>query len=267
MSYVHGYSERETQRLTEQSFILEKLLHSGTNYPAGSKVLEAGCGVGAQSYLLSKRNPHSQITSIDISHESLSKANSYLCSHQIKNIKFIRADIMNTGFSDAAFDHIFVCFVLEHLSNPVLALKELKRVLKSGGSITVIEGDHGSCFWHPETRESIDVWNSLIIAQQKLGHDPLIGRKLHPLLQAADFEIQTVEPRWVYSDASNQKLADGVLNKIIVPMVASAKKQVLNSAIVSESTWNKGLSDLEKTACPPEGTFFYTWFKGIGIKR
>lgn len=266
MSYVHGYSDRETQRLTEQSFILEKLLHRGTNYPAGSHVLETGCGVGAQSYLLAKRNPDSRITSIDISMESLRKARAYLRGHKMTNVNFMQADILNTTFRDASFDHVFVCFVLEHLSEPVQALNELKRVLKSGGSITLIEGDHGSCFWHPETRESIDVWNSLIKAQQTLGHDPLIGRKLHPLLQASEFDIQTVEPRWVYTDASDLNLADGVLNKIIVPMVASAKEQVLAAGIVNKSTWDKGMGDLEKTALPPQGTFFYTWFKGVGIK-
>ncbi len=266
MSYVHGYSVRETQRLTEQSFILERLLHRGTNYPAGSHVLEAGCGVGAQSYLLAKKNPDSRITSIDICMESLRKANAYLQALNVTNVTFIQADILNTNFHDASFDHVFVCFVLEHLDDPVYALTEFKRILKPGGSITLIEGDHGSCFWHPETRESLDVWNSLIVAQQALGHDPLIGRKLYPLLQAADFNIQTVEPRWVYTDASDLKLADGVLNKIIIPMINSAKVQVLNSAIVSTSTWNKGLKDMENTARPPEGTFFYTWFKGVGIK-
>ena len=47
MAYVHGYSERETQRLYEQAEILEDILHTGTEFGAGAKVLEAGCGVGA----------------------------------------------------------------------------------------------------------------------------------------------------------------------------------------------------------------------------
>ena len=74
MSYVHGYSEREFERLRDQSGILESLLHSGTSYPAGSKVLEAGCGVGAQTRILAKISPDARITSLDISGESISKA-------------------------------------------------------------------------------------------------------------------------------------------------------------------------------------------------
>ncbi|MBV8457682.1 MAG: methyltransferase domain-containing protein, partial [Acetobacteraceae bacterium] len=48
---------------------------------------------------------------------------------------------------DASFDHVFVCFVLEHMPDPETALAELQRVLKLGGSRTVIEGDHGSALF------------------------------------------------------------------------------------------------------------------------
>ena len=72
--YVHGYSERETQRLQEQSLILENLLHSGTSYQRGSRVLEVGCGVGAQTLILLRRNAGIYLTSLDMSAESLQKA-------------------------------------------------------------------------------------------------------------------------------------------------------------------------------------------------
>ena len=51
MAYVHGYSEREARRLYEQAEILEEIIYAGTRFPARSKVLEAGCGVGAQTRL------------------------------------------------------------------------------------------------------------------------------------------------------------------------------------------------------------------------
>ncbi|WP_207419866.1 class I SAM-dependent methyltransferase [Roseomonas haemaphysalidis] len=53
-------------------------------------------------------------------------------------------------FGDASFDHVFVCFVLEHLADPAAALGELQRVLRPGGSLTVIEGDHGSTLTPPQ---------------------------------------------------------------------------------------------------------------------
>jgi ubiquinone/menaquinone biosynthesis C-methylase UbiE len=266
MSYVHGYSEREFERLRDQSGILESLLHSGTSYPAGSKVLEAGCGVGAQTRILAKMSPDARITSLDISEESISKAKRLIESERISNVRFHRASILGMPFPDECFDHVFICFVLEHLEDPPKALSEIKRVLKPGGSITVIEGDHGSCFWHPETEAALKVWDAMIEAQKMLGHDPLIGRRVYPLLKQAGFNVKDVSPRWVYTDSSNAELMDGVVNRIIVPMVESAKAGILRSERLDKSMWDKGIADLGKSGLPPDGTFFYTWFKGVGVK-
>ena len=66
-AYVHGYNQRENIRLQDQASTLVELLHSDTIYPAGSRILEAGCGVGAQTTTLAKNSPGALITSIDIS--------------------------------------------------------------------------------------------------------------------------------------------------------------------------------------------------------
>ena len=52
--YVHGYSARESERLADQAQTLTELLHHDTHYPAGSRVLEAGCGIGAQTVILAR---------------------------------------------------------------------------------------------------------------------------------------------------------------------------------------------------------------------
>jgi len=266
LSYVHGYSPRETERLQDQSYILENLLHQGTIYSKDEKILEAGCGIGAQTRILALNNPHSHITSIDISRESLQKAQENILREQIKNVQFEEKDLCKMNFPDEKFDHIFVCFVLEHLDDPHLALLELRRVLKPGGSITLIEGDHGSCFWYPETDPALQAWHAFIQAQADLGHDGLIGRRLHPLLQKADFKIEDVSPRFVYADNSNPELLYGVVNKIIVPMVYSAEKRILDHNLVSKGIWDLGIRDLTDVGKREDGTFFYTWFKALARK-
>jgi hypothetical protein len=54
-AYVHGHDRRENARLRDQAETLVDLLHADTTYPAGSRVLEAGCGVGAQTLTLTER--------------------------------------------------------------------------------------------------------------------------------------------------------------------------------------------------------------------
>ena len=106
----------------------------------------------------------------------------------------------------------------------------------------------------------------MIKVQQQLKHDPLIGRRLYPLFMEAGFTVEDLSPRWVYADAINPELMDGIVNKIIVPMTQTAREQSLELGLIDDATWQKGIADLEKSGIPPDGTCFYTWFKAIAVK-
>jgi len=148
-TYVHGYRPRENERLRDQAGTLVDLLHSDTAYPGGSMVLEVGCGVGAQTVTLARRSPEARFTSVDLSADSIAEARRRADRAGLTNVEFRQADLFALPFRAESFDHVFVCFVLEHLSRPVEALTILKRLLRSGGTITVIEGDHGSTYFYP----------------------------------------------------------------------------------------------------------------------
>jgi len=228
-------------------------------------VLEAGCGIGAQTVILAKNNPDAKITSVDISPESLEKAREKVERNGIKNVRFLQADIFSLPFEDSSFDHVFVCFVLEHLQNPEKVMRSLKKILKPGGTITVIEGDHGSCYFYPEGKNALETWNCLIRVQAQMKGNSLIGRQLYPLLQKSGFRDIKVEPRIVYADSSKPELVDGFVLKTIIPMVEGVKEQAMEMQIIGEEAWKKGIEELHETA-EPGGTFCYTFFKGRGTK-
>jgi ubiquinone/menaquinone biosynthesis C-methylase UbiE len=115
-AYVHGYQSHENERLQNQARTLTDLLHFDTLYPAGHTVLEAGCGVGAQTVALAQRSPDAQFTSIDIRPESIDAARQKINAAGLTNVTFQHADIFSLPFNAGSFDHVFVCFVLEHLA-------------------------------------------------------------------------------------------------------------------------------------------------------
>jgi len=130
---------------------MTEFLHSDTGFQDGGRVLEAGCGVGAQTITLASTSPKALITSIDMSEASVEETRRVVRAAEVGNVVVLQADIFDLPFPEGSFDHVFVCFVLEHLAEPIAALRALKRVLKPGGTITVIEGDHGSAYFYPQS--------------------------------------------------------------------------------------------------------------------
>ena len=185
--YVHGYSDREDERLVDQARTLTELLHADTRYPAGSSVLEAGCGVGAQTVTLARNSPGARFTCIDLSPRSLDAARARVRAASLENVAFRQADIFELPYPEASFDHVFLCFVLEHLARPREALAALRARLRPGGTLTVIEGDHGSTFFHPDDADARRAVECLVTLQARAGGNANLGRQLQPLLAGAGF--------------------------------------------------------------------------------
>jgi SAM-dependent methyltransferase len=264
--YVHGYDPRENERLQDQAGTLVELLHSDTGYPPGSTVLEAGCGVGAQTVTLAQRSPEARFTSVDVSAESLAEAERKVGELGLTNVEFRKADIFDVPFEAESFDHVFVCFVLEHLSQPVQALEILRGLLRPGGTITVIEGDHGSAYFHPDSSAAQDAIQCLVDLQRDAGGDSLIGRRVYPLMVDAGFEDVSVSPRMVYVDSSLPELVEGFTLKTFTAMVEGVREPAIAAGMTDAERFDTGIRDLERTAVA-DGTFSYTFFKGVGAKR
>ncbi len=265
-TYVHGYDPRENERLQDQAGTLVELLHSDTTYPSGSTVLEAGCGVGAQTITLAQRSPEARFTSVDVSADSVAEAKRRADRAGVTNVEFRQGDIFDLPFHAESFDHAFVCFVLEHLSRPVEALAALSRLLRPGGTITVIEGDHGSAYFHPDSPAAHAAIQCQIQLQGEAGGNALIGRQVYPLMVDAGFEAVAVSPRMVYVDSSRPDLVDGFTRKTFTAMIEGVREPAIAAGLLEAPSFDEGVRDLHRTA-EANGVFCYTFFKGVGRKR
>jgi protein-L-isoaspartate O-methyltransferase len=264
-AYVHGYRPREVERLQDQAGTLVDLLHADTAYPRGSRVLEAGCGVGAQTVTLAQRSPEARFTSIDVSADSLAEARRRVDRAGLTNVELRQADIFALPFEAESFDHVFVCFVLEHIARPVAALAVLDGLLKPGGTITVIEGDHGSAYFHPDSPAAHAAIRCQVELQARAGGDALIGRQLYPLMVEARFDAVSVSPRMVYVDSSRPDLVDGFTRRTFTAMIEGVRESALAAGLIEPDSFDAGVRDLHRTT-EADGVFCYTFFKGVGKK-
>jgi SAM-dependent methyltransferase len=189
-------------------------------------VLECGCGTGAQTVILAARNPGARIVAVDISAASLVEARARVTAAGHRNVEFRVANLFDLPFADEHFDHVFVCFLLEHVAQPDAA-----RAVQC-----------------------------LVDVQARFGGDALIGRRLYPLLTEAGFRNVRVSPRMVYVDDSRPHLVEGFSKNTFIAMVEGVRDQALSMGMVDRRTWEKGIADLYR-ATEPGGTFCYTFFK------
>jgi ubiquinone/menaquinone biosynthesis C-methylase UbiE len=264
--YVHGFHERESERLQAQAGSVLDLLHADTAYPAGSLVLEVGCGTGAQTVTLARNSPGARIVSFDQSAGSLAQAEARVRAAGLNNVEFRQADLFALPFEAESFDHAFVCFVLEHLARPVEALALIERLLRPGGTITVFEGDHGSTYFHPHSDVAHEAIACQVELQRRSGGNAWIGRELYPLLVKAGFAAVRVSPRMVYVDASRPELVDSFTMRTFTAMIEGVRESAIAAGLIEPERFDAGVRDLRRTTAA-DGVFCYTFFKGVGERR
>ena len=181
------------------------------------------------------------------------------------NVEFRQADIFDLPFGRDSFDHVFVCFVLEHLAQPVEALTKLKDVLRPGGTLTVIEGDHGSAYFYPHSDEAHKAISCQVELQRLAGGNALIGRQLYPLLERSGFDEIKVSPRMVYVDSSRPGLVEGFTKKTFTAMIEGVRESAIESGMIEPDEFDSGIRDLYRTT-ENDGVFCYTFFKAIGCR-
>jgi DNA-binding transcriptional MerR regulator len=263
--YVHGYRAEENARLHDQADTLQELLHVDTGFAAGSRVLEVGCGVGAQTVAIAERSPGARLTAIDVSQDSLDAARQRVRAAGLPDVTFVKTDVYTLPhargpLSAAMFDHVVVCFLLEHLQRPGEALDRLRPMIKPGGTITVIEGDHGSVYFHPDSQAARDAIACQVALQHNAGGDAMLGRRLHPMLSAAGYQDVDVSPRLVYVDGSRPGLATGFIRKTFTAMINGVREPAIAAGLSTADHFDAGIADLLRTA-EPDGVFCYTFFK------
>jgi SAM-dependent methyltransferase len=261
VTYVHGYDRHEAVRLQDQASTLEDLLHGDTHYPEGSSVLEAGCGVGAQRVPLAQRSSGARFTAFDISAASLAAAERTAHAAGLSNVCFLRADIEALPFEPGSFDHLFVCFVLEHLPAPVQALAALRRLVRPGGTVTVIEGDHGSTYFHPDSAAARAAVDCQVELQRRAGGNALIGRQLYPCSTKPAARI-SVSRRDGLCRREPAEPGGRVHAANLHGHDRGVREPAIAAGLSDPEGFDAGITALGRAA-EPDGVFCYTFFKAV----
>ncbi len=187
MTYLHSYAPTEQARLERQARLLQPMLFEGWEVLGQPRrVLEVGCGTGAQLRRLARLYPEAQLVGLDPSPEQLSEARR---QSGPAAIEWVEGRGEELPFPDQSFDLICLFWVLEHVSSPEAVLASIHRVLMPGGRVALSEVHNPSLYLYPECPRAMAYWKAYNRLQHDLGGHPEIGVQLPALAAEQGWEV------------------------------------------------------------------------------
>jgi len=218
--YTHGHHESVLRshrwRTAENSaaYLLPLLT-------PGATVLDVGCGPGTITGDLATRITPGRLTALEMTEAALDLARAEIARRHLTNVDFAVGDVHALDFPDDTFDVVHAHQVLQHVGDPVQALREMRRVTRPGGIIAVRDSDYAAFTWFPELPE-LDEWLALYdrIARAN-GGEPNAGRRLLSWAHAAGFtDITATSSTWCFATEEDRTWwgtmwADRILNSAL----------------------------------------------------
>jgi SAM-dependent methyltransferase len=242
-AYIHGYSEAvvyEMQSRTAEAFagFLIPLLNSGFS------MLDCGCGPGTVTAGFRAYLGEGRLVGVDISEEQINIANESVADDA--NTEFQAADVYNLPFDDDTFDVVFSHTLLEHVSNPVDALVEMKRVLKPGGLIATKNGDRGGQvpIVNSPTLDKAFRLHTAMAAEG--GSDMDVGRRQHAHVLSAGFEKVSSTTSTHFYDS------EGVKDRFAA-LARGWCLQVFEAGRLTEDEFQACLGEIDRLEADPSG--------------
>jgi len=255
--YLHGFTKDEQDRLYDQARFLEPMVYEKIDFSNAQRIVEVGCGVGAETEILLERFPNLEIHGIDAAKEQIERAKKRLDKY-IKQgrVKLSLGDAAHLPYKDNEYDGAFVCFFLEHVGSPIEILKEVRRVLRPGGLIYCTEVLNATFFLHPYSPATSKFWFAFNDHQWNLGGDPFVGAKLGNYLMASGFQNIVTEVKSYHYDNRTPKLRAQMV-EYWTKLLLSGTPGLLKAKRTTEAEVEAMTAELEKLKEDPDSVFFY----------
>ena len=175
------------------------------NLRPGLDLLDVGCGPGTITVDLARRVAPGRVVGIDAAAEVVATARELAAARPGADVEFEVGDAYHLRFAPQSFDVVHAHQLLQHLSDPVRALAEMRRVCRPGGLVAARDGDYGGMFWFPEDPELAEWLDLYRAVARALGGEPDAGRRLLSWARAAGFaEVEASASAWCYTGPADR---------------------------------------------------------------
>jgi ubiquinone/menaquinone biosynthesis C-methylase UbiE len=216
-SYKFGQFEKnveELERLKMQATVaidIEREMWKNAGLKPGMKVLDIACGPGFTACELAKAaGPEGHVTGVDINEELIAVAHQARTSENVENVSFSTGNVYELTLPEHSFDFVYARFVFQHLEKPQLALSNIRKVLKPGGVLCVLDIDDNWTSFAPESEAFVKFIRKAGAGQKRKGGNRLIGSQLYGMLSGAGFKNVSTKIRPITTEELGVRMFLGV---------------------------------------------------------
>jgi len=264
--YVHGTHREEQQRLADLNDLINSLSLAALCPQPGERVLEVGAGLG-QFARATAAATGERVVAVERSPEQLGRAKQLAAeAHDTAPVEWREGDALALPLADAewgTFDVAHARFLLEHVRDPQAVVAAMARAVKPGGRVVIEDDDHGMFRPWPEPPHVMNVWRAYVRTYDRLGNDPLVGRRLVQLLAGAGLSPRRIE-LLPFGACSGQPAFVPLVHNLI-HIFEGAREAILATGGASVEEYDGAQAALAEFARRRDGAFWYTisWAEAV----
>jgi SAM-dependent methyltransferase len=268
--YLHGTSPEEQRRLALMNDLLNADCLREMALRGGEKIIDFGCATGRLSLAMARAaGPDSRVVGIEINCEQIAEARRFAAGRpEGAQFDIRQGDALAPPLRDdewGTFDVVHSRFLLEHLADPLTAVRVMARAVRPGGRVILADDDHDLLRLWPEPPGFARLWDAYVKAFGRGGLDPYIGRKLVALLHAAG--LQPVRSTIIFfgGGAGQPRLRMSVDN--LIGILRGARERILETGMVSAAEFEKTIPVMDAWGKRRDAAFWYSmpWVEGMRL--
>ena len=265
--YIHGFTAEEQVRLIYQNQVLSPMIYAHTDLSKCKRVLEIGCGVGAQMIEILKLYPGIHVTGLDISEVQIAKAKENLAASGFDPSQYELWLGEPEAIPEPAkkFDAVILVWVLEHVPDPGRLLESCKKYLKTHARIHLTEVYNRSFDLYPSRPSIRNFWEKMNDFQSQCGGQGNIGLQLGNLLKDAGYRnIRTISCPLFFDKAKTQQR--GRFMEYWTSLMKSCTENMIKQGMITREEWAQVESDMLDLSKNPDTIFYYSWIQASAVK-
>ncbi|GAA0432464.1 hypothetical protein Aca07nite_19610 [Actinoplanes capillaceus] len=250
-TYTHGHHEsvlRSHRWRTAENSAAYLLPHLSS----GISLLDVGCGPGTITAELAELVAPGRVTALEQTGEALGLARAEIARRGLANVDFAVGDVHALDFPDDSFDVVHAHQVLQHVADPVRALREMRRVTRPGGVVAARDSDYAAFTWFP-LMPGLDEWLDLYqrVARGN-GGEPDAGRRLLSWARAAGFtDVTATASVWCFADDEDRQWWGGMWEERVLKSEMAAT--ALRTGAATEADLERISAGWRQWADDPDG--------------